>query len=76
MSNSAYEKINLKGFLVDFFGILVPGIIFIIFSLFALGWPILIFSENIYKLLFNNSITINFIPCRYYSFSNHFSFIL
>lgn len=47
MSDSAYEKINLKGFLVDFFGILVPGLLFIIFSLLALGWPILIFSERI-----------------------------
>ena len=52
MSNSTYEKINLKGFLVDFFGILVPGLLFIIFSLLALGWPILIFSEEVYEFLF------------------------
>lgn len=59
MSNSAYEKINLKGFLVDFFGILVPGLLFIIFSLLALGWPIIIFSEQIYEFLFNAKFELN-----------------
>jgi hypothetical protein len=52
MSYSAYERINLKGFLIDFFGILVPGLLFIILSLLTLGWPILIFTDKIYELLF------------------------
>jgi hypothetical protein len=59
MNYSAYEKINLKGFLIDFFGILVPGLLFIVFSLFTLGWPILIFTDRIYELLFASHTTID-----------------
>jgi len=62
MNVSAYEKINLKGFLVDFFGILVPGLMFIVFSLLSLGWPVLIFTERIYELIFNSSMSFDILP--------------
>jgi hypothetical protein len=59
MNYSAYEKINLKGFLVDFFGILVPGLLFIIFSMFTLGWPLLILTDDICDSLCNYHLSLD-----------------
>jgi hypothetical protein len=54
---TANDKINLKGFLIDFFGVLVPGLLFIIFSLLTLGWPIILFIQSFQKRIFNSTIS-------------------
>ncbi len=46
-----YRRMNVRGFLVDFFGALVPGILFIFLSFLALVYPTYIFLKVLYMVI-------------------------
>lgn len=55
MKEGAYYGLNVRGFIVDFFGALVPGLLFIFLSFFALGWPIWLFMTELQIFIASNA---------------------
>lgn len=55
MKDGAYYGLNVRGFILDFFGALVPGLLFIFLSFFALGWPIWLFMKELQILIASNA---------------------